>query len=178
MPHHLLVVDDDLIFRERLIRALRGRGLHCGEAASATQALERAAETVWEGVLLDLRLPDGSGIDLIQPLRTLQPTAEIVVLTGYGSISTAVDAVRRGALDYLVKPVDVDQILAAFREERRPHAAASEAAPAAPSLGRVEWEHLQRVLQECGGNISQTARALGMHRRSLQRKLAKLPPPR
>jgi two-component system response regulator RegA len=176
MLHRLLVVDDDLIFRERLVRALNGRGLHCGDAATASQALERAAEAVWDGVLLDLRLPDRSGIDLILPLQTLQPAARIVVFTGYGSITTAVDAVRRGALDYLVKPIDVDQILAAFRQEPRPHAAAGEAAATVPSLSRVEWEHIQRVLHECGGNISQTARTLGMHRRSLQRKLAKHPP--
>jgi len=125
--------------------------------------------------VIDLRMPGMSGLDLVRELVTRHPAMHVVVLTGYGSIATAVEAVHRGALDYLQKPLDTDQILAAFDKEHD----AAEAAPTAettPSLARVEWEHIQRVLTDCEGNISLTARKLGLHRRSLQRKLGKFPP--
>ena len=121
-----------------------------------------------------------SGLDLVRELAAQLPGIQVLVLTGYGSIATAVEAVRRGAMNYLNKPVDTEQILAAFGREGE-HAGAA-AAPAEanpveiPSLARVEWEHIQRVLFDCEGNISLAARRLGLHRRSLQRKLAKLPP--
>jgi two-component system response regulator RegA len=127
--------------------------------------------------LVDLRMPGMSGLDVVRELHAIDPTTRIVVLTGYGSIATALDAVRLGAVHYLTKPAEVDEILAAFARDRPP---APDAEPTyePPSLGRVEWEHINRVLADCGGNISQAARVLGIHRRSLQRKLAKYPPRR
>ena len=123
--------------------------------------------------IIDLRMPDVSGLDLVSELAERFPGIVMVVLTGYGSIATAVEAVRRGAVNYLQKPLDTDEILAAFD-------AGPEAGPPpnveTPSLARVEWEHIQRILHDCNGNISLAARKLGLHRRSLQRKLGKLPP--
>jgi two-component system response regulator RegA len=123
-------------------------------------------------------MPGGSGLELVSDLLAINSEMEIVVLTGYGSIATAVEATRRGAVDYLTKPADADQILAAFEKSGKKSAAKNVSAGMAtvPSLGRVEWEHIQRILTDCGGNISQAARVLGIHRRSLQRKLSKYPP--
>jgi two-component system response regulator RegA len=178
----ILVVDDDAIFRTRLLRALASRGLEPYEARDAQTALEQARAVRPGRAIVDLRMPGKSGIDLIPDLIAIDPEMQILVLTGYGSIATAVEAVRRGAIDYLSKPVDTEQILAVF--DRDAKEAGDPPAPAAgaalneppPSLARVEWEHIQRVLSDCGGNISEAARRLGIHRRSLQRKLAKLPP--
>jgi two-component system response regulator RegA len=126
--------------------------------------------------VVDLRLPDGSGLDVVQRLKAIDPSTAIVVLTGYGSIATALESVRLGALHYLTKPTDADRILAAFQHglASRPRDLAADP----PSLARVEWEYLNRVLTDCDGNISEAARQLGMHRRSLQRKLSKYPGPR
>jgi two-component system response regulator RegA len=126
-----------------------------------------------ELALVDLRLPGRSGLELVRDLKALDGTTNIVVLTGYGSIATAVQSVRLGATTYLTKPVDADQILEAFDAAPDPSIGAGAAQP----LARVEWEHIQRVLADCGGNISQAARLLGLHRRSLQRKLLKNPVP-
>jgi two-component system response regulator RegA len=145
------------------------------EAGDCEAALAAARDDSPEFVVVDLRMPGRSGIDLIRELVVLDPSTAAVVLTGYGSIATALEAVRAGAVDYLTKPADVDQIIAAMN--RRPGAdPASAAEPdAVPSLARVEWEHINRVLSDCGGNLSRAARLLGMHRRSLQRKLGKYP---
>ncbi|HEX8520771.1 MAG TPA: response regulator, partial [Tepidisphaeraceae bacterium] len=125
--------------------------------------------------IVDLRMPGMTGLELIDALVKIDAAMQILVLTGYGSIATAVEAVRLGAIDYLSKPVDTEQILAAFdRDGETAGLAAVSETP--PSLARVEYEHIQRVLSECGGNISEAARRLGIHRRSLQRKLTKLPP--
>jgi len=175
-PTSLLVVDDDAVFRRRLSRAFAERGFEVREAAGAAEAMERARAESPEWALVDLRMPDGSGLDVVRELATLDPTTRIVVLTGYGSIATAVEAVRLGAADYLTKPADVDEILARL-EGRTPDPSQAVATPT-PSLARVEWEHIQRVLADCGGNVSRAARVLGLHRRSLQRKLAKAPVPR
>jgi len=171
-----LVVDDDEVFRSRVARALRARGFDVREAAGVAPALAAARQDSPEFALVDLRMPDGSGLDVVRGLRALDETTAIVVLTGYGSIATALDAVRLGAVNYLTKPVDVDRILAAFS----PGGASRDAEVAAetPSLARVEWEHINRVLTDCEGNISEAARVLGVHRRSLQRKLQKFPQPR
>jgi two-component system response regulator RegA len=170
----LLIVEDDDLLRERLARALSHRGCDVRQAADPQAALSIAREETPELVLLDLRMPGGSGLDLIPQLKQLDPATRIVVLTGYGSIATALEAVRRGATHYLTKPADADEILAAFeRGADGASAAASELRPM--SLDRVEWEHINRVLMECQGNISEAARVLGIHRRSLQRKLAKYP---
>jgi two-component system, response regulator RegA len=172
----ILVVEDDERLRERVARALRQRGYDVREAVSAKDAAAIAAVEAPEMVLLDLRIEDGSGLDLIPVLLAADPATRIVVLTGYGSVATAVEAVRRGALHYLTKPADVDEILGAFDPER--HAAGGTLPVQPMSLDRVEWEHISRVLVSCDGNISEAARALGIHRRSLQRKLAKYPPTR
>ena len=126
-------------------------------------------------VLLDLKMPGWSGLDLIQDIKKLDSTIAVIILTGYGSIPTAMQALKLGADSYLGKPADTDQILAAYRELR---AVLSEKSTptTVPSLARVEWEHIQRVLSDCSGNITQAAKLLGIHRRSLQRKLSKYPP--
>jgi two-component system response regulator RegA len=125
---------------------------------------------------VDLRLASDSGIDVVCGLRELDSTSFIMMLTGYGSIATALEAVRHGADHYLTKPVDADQIILAFKTGRSIAGASSPGVGAVPSLARVEWEHIQRVLTDCEGNVSQAAKLLGIHRRSLQRKLLKYPP--
>jgi two-component system response regulator RegA len=176
----ILVVDDDATFRTRLVRALTSRGFETHEAVDVDSAVARAKELRPQRAIVDLRMPGGrSGLDLISELMSIDEEIDILVLTGYGSIATAVEAVRRGAIDYLSKPVDTEQILAVFDREGGPavgSAAGGDVSDAKPSLARVEWEHIQRVLSDCGGNISEAARQLGIHRRSLQRKLSKLPP--
>lgn len=171
----LLVVDDDETFRTRVVRAFRDRGFEVTMAADYDEAIASAQVDTPELALVDLRLPTRSGLDVVRHLRELDETTIIVVLTGYGSIATAVESIKLGAATYLTKPVDADQILAAFNGQ--PAAAAGQAVYAVPSLARVEWEHIQRVLADCGGNLSQAARQLGIHRRSLQRKLSKNPVP-
>ncbi len=172
----LLLVDDDEALRERLAKALRRRGLEVRTAAGVVGALEAAAADSPEMAVVDLRLPDGSGLDVVRALRDLDPTTRCVVLTGYGSIATAVEAMRLGAVNYLPKPCDADQVLAAFEPSEA--GAPGDPAEDPPSLARVEWEHMNRVLTDCAGNISEAARRLGLHRRSLQRKLQKYPPSR
>ena len=168
----LLIVDDDASFRMRLVRAFRDRGFDVRSAGNHEEAMAAAREDSPELALVDLRLPGKSGLDLVQDLKALDPTTNVVVLTGYGSIATAVQSLQLGATSYLTKPVDADQILAAFDSE--PRRAIRQPPPAQP-LARVEWEHIQRVLADCDGNVSQAARLLGIHRRSLQRKLFKYP---
>jgi two-component system response regulator RegA len=172
-----LVVDDDVSFRTRLVKALVARGLAAQGAGTVAEAVETAAAFKPDAAVVDLKMPGGkSGLDLVPELARRHPAIQIVILTGYGSIATAVEAVRNGAINYLSKPADTDQILAAFDADEQAPAAAAEAAEALPSLARVEWEHIQRVLTDCDNNISLAARKLGIHRRSLQRKLGKLPP--
>ncbi|MGE5608979.1 MAG: response regulator transcription factor [Bacillota bacterium] len=174
----ILIVDDDAVFRDRLLRALQARGYQALGAATAAEGYQRAQAVRPQRVVVDLRMPGGSGLDLVRDLTTLDPNVQIVVLTGYGSIATAVEAIRRGAVDYLTKPADTEQILAAFDRIGSGQAVARSVAAtdSLPSLARVEWEHIQRTLADCGGNISEAARKLSIHRRSLQRKLGKLPP--
>lgn len=171
----LLVVDDDEILLSRLARALGARGYVVWPARTIAEALERARAESPEAALVDLRLPDGHGLALVQELHAIDATTRIVVLTGYGSIATAVRSLKLGASNYLTKPVDADQIVAALEDLPSPSASPDAPGYTVPSLARVEWEHIQRVLTECDGNISQAARVLGLHRRSLQRKLAKYP---
>lgn len=175
-PSTILVVDDDDVFRPRVARALRQRGYEAWEAVGPDEALAVAREHAPELALVDLRMPGGNGLDLIRGLLAIDPCTNIVVLTGYGSIATALEAVRRGATHYLTKPADVDEVLAAFaRKDLAADAEAPELDAPAPSLARMEWEHIQRVLTDCGGNVSHAAARLGIHRRSLQRKLSKFP---
>lgn len=172
----LLVVDDDAVFRERLARALAERGYEVRTAANSDEAVALAQADSPEYALVDLRMPGRSGLELTQELRRIDPATKIVVLTGYGSIATAVEAVRLGAVHYLSKPADADDVLAAFARGDAPPGTVAPADYATPSLARAEWEHINRVLTDCGGNISEAARRLGIHRRSLQRKLQKYPP--
>jgi len=165
----LLVVDDDDVFRERVMRALGMRGLEVTGAADLPAALDAARQDTPELALVDLRLPGGTGLDLVRALGELDPSTIIVVLTGYGSIATAVAAIKLGAVSYLTKPADADQIVAAFSGHL------PDDGGDVPSLARVEWEHIQRVMTDTGGNISESARRLGIHRRSLQRKLSRTP---
>jgi two-component system response regulator RegA len=165
----LLIVDDDGAFRERLIRAMRDRGYEATGVGDHRSAIEAARADSPELALVDLRLPGESGLSVVRDLKALDSSTIVVVLTGYGSIATAVESIKLGAAGYLTKPADADQIVAAFAGTQP----ADEAA--APSLARVEWEHIQRILADCGGNVSQAARLLGIHRRSLQRKLSKRP---
>ncbi len=175
LPRSLLIVEDDEVLRERLVRAFRDRGYEVRQAADADAALTAAREDSPEFVVADLRMPGRSGVELIRELIALDPSTTAVVLTGYGSIATALEAIRAGAVDYLTKPADVDQIEAALHRRQGGEDRSASEPGHVPSLARVEWEHINRVLADCGGNLSKAARLLGMHRRSLQRKLAKYP---
>lgn len=169
----ILVVDDDDTFRGVVVQSLTRRGFDVRSAHNVDSALLLAQQESPEYAVVDLRMPGRSGLDLVKELKAIDPGTLIVVLTGFGSIATAVDAMKLGATHYLTKPADVDDILAAF-DASAPSSQTNEHAEV-PSLARVEWEHIQRVLHDCQGNISQAARLLGVHRRSLQRKLAKNP---
>ena len=168
-----LVVDDDPPLRERLARAFTDRGFTTLQAADHAAAVAIARETPIDRAVVDLRMQGPSGLQVVQDLRALQPAMQIVIVTGYGSIATAVEAMRLGARDYLTKPANADQILAAFEADL--DAPSAEPEYSVPSLAKVEREHIERVLRECNGNISKAARVLGMHRRTLQYKLAKFP---
>ncbi|WNG40592.1 response regulator transcription factor [Archangium violaceum] len=171
----LLLVDDEAVFRERLARAFRERGFEVSTAGSYDEALVLATKESPELAVVDLKMPGRSGLELVRALHALDVSTRIIVLTGYGSIATAVEAVKLGAFNYLPKPADVDDLVLAFsRGPGEPTQVTEDFQP--PSLARAEWEHIQRVLTDCGGNISEAARRLGLHRRSLQRKLQKYPP--
>ena len=172
----VLVVDDDATYRTAIARALERRNYVVYTAESVAVALTWIERARIDYASVDLRMPGASGLELVRHLVAVQPVAVVVVLTGYGSIATAVEAMKLGAAHYLTKPADAVDLLRAFGVQ--PEAGATPHAPeaaAVPSLARVEWEHLNRVVTECGGNISKAARMLGMQRRSLQRKLAKYP---
>ena len=175
LARSVLVVEDDEVFRTRLTRAFRDRGFEVREAPDGDAALALAREDTPEFVVVDLRMPGLSGLEVVRALKALDPASVVVVLTGYGSIATAVEALHLGAAHYLTKPADVDDILAAFARAGSAVEPPAEDAGQVPSLARVEWEHINRVLTDCGGNVSKAARLLGLHRRSLQRKLAKYP---
>jgi two-component system response regulator RegA len=178
LPRSILIAEDDQVLRERLVRAFRDRGYDAAQAWDHASALEAARNDTPEYVVVDLRMPGKSGIDVVRDLLALDPSTLAVVLTGYGSIATAVEAVKAGAVDYLTKPADADDIIAAFNRRTAPPGETPAEPETVPSLARVEWEHINRVLTDCGGNLSRAARLLGVHRRSLQRKLGKFPTPR
>lgn len=169
----LLLLDDDQVFATRMAKALSARGFEVTRAATAAEAIACAREDSPEYALVDLRLPDAHGLDVIADLHAIDATTRIIVLTGYGAIATVVESLKRGASDYLTKPVDADQVAAALNLQSATAGTTREFT--VPSLARVEWEHIQRVMTECQGNVSQAARVLGLHRRSLQRKLSKYP---
>ena len=172
-PEKLLLVDDDAAFLQVMGRALRRRGFEVLPAATADEALAAVRAHAPRKAVVDLKLEESSGLDLVPGLRALVPDMVIVILTGYASIATTVTAIKRGAADYLPKPVGVDELIRALSGARERPPEHDEYSPL--SVERLEWEHIQKVLQEHGGNISATARALGMYRRTLQRKLAKKP---
>ncbi len=176
----ILLVDDDERLRSRMGRAFEDRGYEVHQAHDYDSAVAIANAASTEFAAVDLRMPGRSGLDVVKELHRIDPSTRIVVLTGYGSIATALEAVRLGATHYLTKPADVDELIAAFdrdgpRSEAEGDDPAESTAAETPSLARVEWEHIQRVLTDCGGNITKAAEKLGIHRRSLQRKLAKYP---
>ena len=170
----LLILDDDTAFRNRLSRALEKRGYDVVTAETLTEATDLARRLAPAFAVLDLRLSDGSGLDIVPVLHDARPDARIIMLTGYGNIATAVAAVKAGAIDYIAKPADADQIEAALQ------AKTDRALPPPPenpmSADRVRWEHIQRVFEQCDRNVSETARRLKMHRRTLQRILNKHAP--
>lgn len=169
----LLIVDDDSTFCTVLANAMTKRGFNVTCAHTVEQALECAEACTPEYAVIDLRLPGISGLTLVEKLNALDPGTRIVMLTGYASIATAVEAIKLGAMHYLAKPVDVNEIMMAF--ERTTGDADVQISAHPLSVGRLEWEYIQRVLNENKGNVSVTARALNMHRRTLQRKLTKNP---
>jgi two-component system response regulator RegA len=181
MNESILIIEDDDTFSATLLRALKRRGYAVQAAKSVPAALGLAQASAPDWVVLDLNLDGASGLTLIPRLLELSAECRIVVLTGYASITTAVDAIKLGAVQYLAKPVDVDTLLRAFSHDLRggdtlPAASTAATISSVPmSVDRMEWEHIQRVLREHKGNISATARALNMHRRTLQRKLLKRP---
>jgi two-component system response regulator RegA len=169
----LLLADDDVAFRSVLARALQNRGFDVRTAATGDEAALLAEQDPPELAVVDLRMPGSSGLELVRRLKALDAQTRVVVLTGYGSIANAVEAMKLGAANYLAKPADADQVLAALGVAE---AGAAGTEGDTPSLARVEWEHMHRVLQDCAGNVSEAARRLGLHRRSLQRKLGRTPP--
>jgi two-component system, response regulator RegA len=169
----LLIVDDDAPLCQRLARAMERRGFIVTAADSVAAGVEAATRAAPAFAVVDLRLLDGSGLDIVKELRKARPSARVVILTGYGNIATAVAAVKVGALDYLPKPADADAVEAALLATE----ATLPPPPADPmSADRVRWEHIQRVFEQCDRNVSETARRLKMHRRTLQRILGKHAP--
>ncbi|KAB2880581.1 MAG: ActR/PrrA/RegA family redox response regulator transcription factor [Pseudorhodoplanes sp.] len=169
----LLIVDDDRSFLQRLARAMESRGFTVTSSDTVSDGLQQVEKAPPAFAVVDMRLADGNGLDVISALKRRRPDARGIVLTGYGNIATAVNAVKLGAVDYLAKPADADDVVAALLSV--------EGRPAQPpehpmSADRVRWEHIQRIYELCGRNVSETARQLNMHRRTLQRILAKRAP--
>ena len=175
----IMLVDDDETFRERLARALRDRGFDVRTASCVDEAVVLAQADSPEYAVIDLRMPGKGGMELLRELNRIDEGTRALILTGYGAIATAVEAVRLGAVNFIPKPADADDVVAAFEKYERGDAEGGPIVTSsyrAPTLARMEWEHIQRVLSDCGGNISESARRLGIHRRSLQRKLQRQAP--
>jgi two-component system response regulator RegA len=169
----VLIVEDDRSFLQRLAKALEQRGFAVGTAESVAAGLQQLEKAAPAFAVVDMRLGDGNGLDVIAALKRRRPEARAIILTGYGNIATAVNAVKLGAVDYLAKPVDADDVVAALLA----HDNSKVEPPENPmSADRVRWEHIQRIYELCGRNVSETARRLNMHRRTLQRILAKRAP--
>ncbi|HEX4855540.1 MAG TPA: response regulator [Limnobacter sp.] len=179
MSRYILIVDDDEVFAHTLARSFNRKQIQTHVALDRHQAMEAAQQKQFTDITLDLNLGEQSGLQLLTTLRTLQPQASILVLTGYASIATTVQAIKLGADNYLAKPADSNAVLRALDEDLAESATTGEEGGSGDfqpmSVSRLEWEHIQRVLAEHDGNVSATARALNMHRRTLQRKLAKRP---
>ena len=169
----LLIVEDDKSFLQRLARAMESRGFEVTTAESVSDGLLQVERTAPAFAVIDMRLGDGTGLDVISALKQRRPEARAIILTGYGNIATAVTAVKLGAIDYLSKPADADEIYAALMQQKDERA---EPLENPMSADRMRWEHIQRVYELCDRNVSETARRLNMHRRTLQRILAKRAP--
>lgn len=176
MAISILLVDDETLFRERLGRAFAKREYAVFLAADYDEAMQIISTERPQMAVVDMRMPGKSGLELIRDGLQVHPEMQVVVLTGYGSIATATEAVKLGARSYLPKPADVDDIINAFSQNTELDVGQTEPEFQAPSLARLEWEHINRVLHDCKGNISAAAKRLGLHRRTLQRKLNKFPP--
>ena len=172
----VLIVDDEKFIRDILADFLGMEGDVVRTAEDGAAALTELTAAPYDMVISDLKMPRMGGIELLDAIATTAPNALTVIMTGFGSIATAVEAMRLGATSYVQKPADADDILTAFMRAELPPQQAVPADTPPPTLARVEWEHIQRVLADCEGNISQAAKLLGLHRRSLQRKLSKRPP--
>jgi two-component system response regulator RegA len=173
----ILIIEDDETFGQRLALSFRRRGYRAKAVSNGDAGCAALGEAAYDGAVVDLRLEQESGLTVVRQLKELAPTLPIVVITGYGSIATAKEALKIGAVDYLTKPTDtllIEQALGLATEAKDAARVATE--KSTPSLQRVEWEHLQRVLTDAEGNVSEAARRLGIERRSLQRKLAKFAP--
>jgi two-component system response regulator RegA len=169
----LLIVDDDKSFLQRIAKAIEGRGFEVTIAESVAEGLRQVERDAPAFAVVDMRLGDGNGLDVISALKRRRPEARGIIMTGYGNIATAVTAVKLGAVDYLAKPVDADDVVAALLAQDRKDIDPPENPM---SADRVRWEHIQRIYELCGRNVSETARRLNMHRRTLQRLLAKRAP--
>jgi two-component system response regulator RegA len=169
----LLIVDDDTVYRQRLAMAMEKRGFAVRQAESVATGIAATKSEAPNYAVVDLRLTDGSGLDIVPEIRKARDDCRVIMLTGYGNIATAVVAIKAGAVDYLPKPADADQVEAALLDRK-------DALPPPPeqpmTADRVRWEHIQRVYEQCDRNVSETARRLRMHRRTLQRILAKYAP--
>lgn len=173
----ILLVDDSVVLRDRLAMAFRERGFRVAVASNYDEAVRIFSIETTELAVVDLRMPGKPGLTLLQELKKISPDTKVLILSGFGSISTAIDAIRLGASNFLPKPADVDDILTAFaRSDSEVELPNSDEQIPVPTLAQAEWEHIHRILADCGGNISETARRLGIHRRSLQRKLRKRAP--
>lgn len=172
----ILLVDDTFVLRDRLSMAMQQRGFRVETAGNYDEAVAVFSSFPTDLAVLDLRMPGRSGLELLRTLLQIRPSTRIIMLSGFGSIPASIDAIRAGAVNFLSKPADTDDILGAFVRGEEPSVPEGALAFPAPSLARNEWEHIHRVLSDCGGNISEAARRLGIHRRSLQRKLRKRAP--
>ncbi len=173
MMKSLLIVDDDLPFRERLTRSMEKKGFQVDSSPSFKDAMVKVSQKTFDYAVVDMRLEDGSGLELLKEVQKLSPETKSLLLTGYGNIATAVAAIKSGAIDYLPKPAEIDQIYDALTNSK-------EVLPPPPenpmTADRIRWEHIQRVFIQCNRNVSETARRLRMHRRTLQRILNKHAP--
>ena len=175
-PKTLLYVDDDQVLRSQLARAFASRGLLVRAAAGYDEAVEHLESVSPDLAIVDMKMQGKSGIDVLRAIGSRSPATRSIILTGYGSIANAVEAMQHGAVNYVTKPADADQILAAFDQERADLPNSEEAVFNRPSLAESEWNHIQKVLVDCDGNITRAAKILDIPRRTLQRKLKKRAP--
>lgn len=172
----VIVVDEEDFYRTKLVRELLNRGYETYESSTHKDAIDIIKKKKPDMALVDLKLPDKNGLEVVRDAKIIYPKLKIIILTGYGSIATAIQAIKLGAVSYISKPAEVSEILAAFHNDTDMYISLTPEPITTPSLARVEWEHINRVLLDCSGNISKAAKRLGIHRRSLQRKLIKYPP--